>query len=135
MKRVSITQDQILDASFYVNSPSAETVWQDADSPRFFVVRNGEMRIHAKKEVGDEHTEVIRYTDQLKDFGIYLDSQLEEWTDKGEEVFNWVNNSWFEIWDSKDTDYFSDPLFDLNEAIQYAKNLQEAYGNDKMVEW
>jgi hypothetical protein len=133
MRRISL--EKPLDASFYVNSPSAETVWEDADSPRFFVVRNGEMRIHAKKEVGDEHTEVIRYTDQLKDFGIYLDSQLEEWTDKGEEVFNWVNNSWFEIWDSKDTDYFSDPLFDLNEAIQYAKNLQEAYGNDKMVEW
>lgn len=134
MKRVSITQDQILDASFYVNSPSAETVWEDKDSPRFFVVRNGEMRIHAKKEVGDEHTEVIRYTDQLRDFGIYLDSQLSEWTDKGEEVFCWVNNSWFEVWDSKDTDYFSEALFDLNEAIEYAKDLQLGYGNDKVVE-
>jgi hypothetical protein len=134
MKRVSTTQDQILDASFYVNSPSAETVWEDADNPRFFVVRNGEMRIHAKKEVGDEHTEVIRYTDQLRDFGIYLDSQLAEWTDKGEEVFCWVNNSWFEVWDTKDTNYFSEPLFDLNEAIEYAKDLQGGYGNDRVVE-
>lgn len=133
MKRISITQDQILDASFYVNSPSAETVWEDKDNPRFFVVRNGEMRIHAKKEIGDDHTEVIRYTDQLRDFGIYLDSLLQEWTEKGEEQFTWVNNAWFEVWDSVDTDYFSEPLFDLNVAIDFAKQLQNEYGNNKEV--
>jgi hypothetical protein len=65
------------DPSFYVNSPSAETVWQE-ESNRFFVVRNGEMRIHAKKNAEDDHTEVIRYTDALVDFGITDDTALAE---------------------------------------------------------
>ena len=120
------------DAAFFVNSPSAETVWQE-ESNRFFVVRNGEMRIHAKKEIGDEHTEVIRYSDQLRNFGIDSDELLDEWNKKDEAQFAWVNNAWFEVWDTKDTDYFSDPLFDLNEAIEYAKELLEAYGNNKEV--
>jgi hypothetical protein len=120
------------DPSFYVNSPSAETVWQE-ESNRFFVVRNGEMRIHAKKNAEDDHTEVIRYTDALVDFGITDDTALAEWESKGEELFTWVNNSWYEVWDTKDTEYFSDPLFDLEEAVGYAKELLEAYGNNKEV--
>jgi hypothetical protein len=120
------------DPAFYVNSPSAETVWEE-ESNRFFVVRNGEMRIHAKKNADDEHTEVIRYTDALVDFGITDDTALAEWDKKGEEVFCWVNNSWYEVWDTKDTEYFSDPLFDLEEAVGYAKELLEAYGNNKEV--
>jgi hypothetical protein len=121
------------DPSFYVNSPSAETVWQEEESNRFFVVRNGEMRIHAKKNADDDHTEIIRYTDDLVDFGITDDTALAEWENKGEEFFTWVNNSWYEVWDTKDTEYFSDPLFDLEEAIEYAKLLLEAYGNNKEV--
>jgi hypothetical protein len=45
-----------------------------------------------------------------------------------------VNNPWFEVWDSVDVDYFSEPLFDLNDAIDYAKGLQEQYGNDRITE-
>ena len=120
------------DSAFYVNSPSAETVWEEKGN-RFFVVRNGEMRIHAKKNPDDEHTEVIRYTDALVNFGITDDTALAEWENKGEELFTWVNNSWYEVWDTKDTEYFSDPLFDLEEAVGYAKELLEAYGNNKEV--
>jgi hypothetical protein len=120
------------DPAFYVNSPSAETVWEE-ESNRFFVVRNGEMRIHAKRDAEDDHTEVIRYTDALVDFGITDDTALAEWENKGEELFTWVNNSWYEVWDTKDTEYFSDPLFDLEQAIEYAKELLEAYGNNKEV--
>ena len=120
------------DPAFYVNSPSAETVWEE-ESNRFFVVRNGEMRIHAKRNADDDHTEVIRYTDALVEFGITDDTALAEWENKGEELFTWVNNSWYEVWDTKDTGYFSDPLFDLEQAIEYAKELLEAYGNNKEV--
>ena len=130
MKRVSITQDQILDASFYVNSPSAETVWEE-EGNRFFVVRNGEMRIHYSPDL--ESQIVIRYTDQLEEIGVKTDADLEKFTALGDEMFTWVNNSWFEVWDTKDTNYFSEPLFDLNEAIEYAKELLEAYGNNKEV--
>jgi hypothetical protein len=112
------------DSAFYVNSPSAETVWEEKGN-RFFVVRNGEMRIHAKKNADDEHTEVIRYTDALESFGIEDDLELALWTNKGEEVFTWVNNSWFEIWDSEDTDFFSEPLHELNDAIEQAKILNK----------
>lgn len=122
------------DAAFYVNSPSAETVWEDADNPRFFVVRNGEMRIHAKKEIGDEHTEVIRYSDQLRDFGIDSDELLEEWGKKDEAQFAWVNNAWFEVWDSNDSDYYSEPYHSLDDAIGQAQVLQAEYGNERIVE-
>jgi hypothetical protein len=87
-----------------------------------------------KKEIGDDHTEIIRYTDQLRDFGIYTDKLLAKWGDKDEEQFTWVNNPWFEVWDSVDVDYFSEPLFDLNDAIDYAKGLQEQYGDDGTFE-
>jgi hypothetical protein len=112
------------DSAFYVNSPSAETVWEEKGN-RFFVVRNGEMRIHAKKNADDEHTEVIRYTDALLNFGIQDEFDLLDWQNKGEEVFCWVNNSWFEIWDSEDTDFFSDPIHSLNEAIELAEKLNK----------
>jgi hypothetical protein len=77
------------------------------------------MRIHAVAEDGEEV--VIRYTDRLEEFGIKNDQQLAEWSDKGEEVFSWVNNSWFEVYTEKDADYYSDPLHDLDEAIAFAK--------------
>ena len=122
------------DSSFYTNDVGWEVAWQDADNPRFFVVRNGEMRIHAKKNADDEHTEVIRYTDQLESFGIKDDLELALWTNKGEEVFTWVNNSWFEVLDTNEPDYYSEPYHSLDDAIGQAQVLQKEYGNDKVVE-
>lgn len=120
------------DPAFYTMSPAAETVWQDSENKRFFVVRNGEMRIHARYNIDDAHI-VIRYTDQLESFGVKTDQQLEEWTDKGDEFFHWANNSWFEVWDSNDTDYFSDPIFELDSAIEYAKTLHAQFGEMNIV--
>lgn len=109
------------DSAFYTNEAGSEVVWEE-EGCEYYVVRAGEMRIHAVSESGDEV--VIRYTDQLEDFGIKNDQQLSEWSDKGEEVFSWVNNSWFEIYTEKDPDFFSEPLHDLEEAIAQAKELQ-----------
>lgn len=113
-----------LDPAFYVWENSSEEVWGVEGNP-FFVVRNGEMRIITNNE--NENRVVIRYTDQLEDFGIKNDKELAEWSDKGEEVFSWVHNAWFEIFSVKDLDWNSEPFYDLQEASDYAKELFEKY--------
>ena len=113
-----------LDPAFYVWENSFEEVWGVEGNP-FFVVRNGEMRIITNNET--ENRVVIRYTDQLEDFGIKNDKELAEWSDKGEEVFSWVHNAWFEIFSVKDLDWNSEPFHDLQEAADYAKELFEKY--------
>jgi hypothetical protein len=118
------------DSAFYVNSAGHEVVWQE-EGNRFFVVRNGEMRIHAK---GNFDTTVIRYTDQLESFGIKTDEELAKWTDKGDEFFHWANNSWFEVWDSNEPNYYSEPYHELKDAIGQAEVLLAEYGNDNPVE-
>lgn len=112
-----------LDSAFYTNEPGVEVVWEQ-EGCDYYVVRNGEMRIHATKD-GHENIEVIRYTDQLERFGITTDKQLAEWTEKDEEIFSWQNNSWFEVWNDKDPEFFSEPLHDLQEAIKFAKEVRE----------
>ncbi len=118
------------DSAFYTNEAGTEVVWDNDPNNRFYVVRAGEMRIHATK---DGHTEVIRYTDQLRDFGITDDDALAVWSAKDEEVFSWVNNSWFEVYDANDSYYFSDPLHSLDEAVEFALTLSKTFGKDGEV--
>jgi hypothetical protein len=105
------------DSAFYTYG-DAEIVWEEDNNP-FYVRCVGEMRIHATDNDGD--TVIIRYTDRLEEFGIKTDKELAEWSDKGEEVFSWVNNSWFEIYSTKDSYFVSEPLHALDEAIGQAK--------------
>jgi len=114
------------DSAFYTNEAGVETVWDYLPSPRFYVVRNGEMRIHAIK---NGHEVVIRYTDELQDLGIEDDAALAAWSAK-EEMFEWVNNSWFEVYDSKDAEWYSDPIHAFDEAVEFALSLSEVYGKD-----
>lgn len=111
------------DPAFYTNDNSPQVVWDKDPNKRFYVVRNGEMRIHAKKSAKETHTDIIRYTEQLESFGIKDDQTLAEWTDKGDDVFAWINNSWFEVYDSNDPEFFSEPYHSLKEAIEYAEKL------------
>jgi hypothetical protein len=117
------------DSAFYTNQAGVETVWDYLPSPRFYVVRNGEMRIHAIK---NGHEVVIRYTDDLEDLGITNDEELGKWSAK-EEMFEWVNNSWFEVYDSLDPEYYSEPIHSLDEAINFAKELFTKYGKELPV--
>jgi hypothetical protein len=114
------------DSAFYTDEAGTQVVWEKEGMP-FYVVRAGEMRIHAVSESGDEG--VIRYTDQLRDFGIDTDKELAEWSAKPEEIFSWVNNSWFEIYTEKDSWFFSEPLHDIDEAIAEAKRLSAKFPN------
>jgi hypothetical protein len=120
------------DPAFYVNESGHEVVWEKDDN-RFYVIRNGEMRIHARNETEFEPT-VIRYTDQLESFGITKDEELSSWTDKGDEFFHWANNAWFEVVDTKDPDYYSEPYHELKDAIGQAEVLLAEFGNDNPVE-
>ena len=126
------TQTKVLqDSAFYTNESGTEVVWDNDPNKRFYVVRNGEMRINATKD--GEHIEVIRYTDRLERFGIKDDAALAEWSAKGEEVFSWVNNSWFEVYDTDDREWYSDPIHAFDEAVEFALAISEKFGKDKVV--
>lgn len=117
--------EQKLAPEFYVWENDYEEVWATESNP-FFVIRNGEMRIIVRRSADDEISELIRYSDLLERFGITTDKELEEWSKK-EDVFSVVNNPWFEIWSVKDTEFYSEPYFDLKEAIAQAEVMLAEY--------
>ena len=120
------------DSAFYTDGAGTQVVWDNkTGNGRFYVVRNGEMRIHARTTLDEEPT-VIRYSDQLERFGVKTDADLQAWTDKGDEYFTWVNNAWFEVWDADNTDYYSDVIDTLDDAIEYAKQL---IANPALASW
>ena len=118
------------DSAFYTYSQDSEIVWSNDPNQRFYVVRAGEMRIHATK---DGYDTVIRSTGQLEDFGITDDDALAVWSAKGEEVFSWVHNSWFEVYDANDAEWYSDPIHAFDEAVEFALSLSEKYGKDTEI--
>jgi hypothetical protein len=119
------------DAAFYTDGAGTQVVWDNnTGNGRFYVVRNGEMRIHARTTLDEEPT-VIRYSDQLERFGVKTDADLQAWTDKGDEYFTWVNNAWFEVWDAENPDYYSEPIHELDLAIE---NAQELIANPALAE-
>lgn len=108
------------DSSFYTDEQGTQLVWSREGNP-FAVYREGEMRIHAMK---NGHEQVIRYTDRLEEFGITNDKELGEWSAK-EELFDWVNNSWFVVLHETDREWFSEPFHTLDDAIAYAEKANE----------
>lgn len=124
MNETIIKKDQ-LSPEFHVWETGQEEVWGTRTNP-FFVIRNGEMRIHARREL-DGDVEIIRYTDQLIRFGIDTDEKLKEWLDKGDEYFYVSMNPWYEVLSVNDAEYFSEPIFDAHEAINFSKELQDRY--------
>ena len=83
------------DASFYVHTSGWETVWEDPESPRFIVVRNGDMKIHARlKGEAEDSPTIIRYTTDLISYGIKTDEDIDARLTSNESWF-WDNNPWF----------------------------------------
>jgi hypothetical protein len=105
------------DSAFYTYSQDSEIVWQDSEND-FYVIRNGEMRINAIDERGQHW--IIRYTDQLENFGITNDEQLAKWL-KNELMFDWISNPWFEVCRKSDSYWESDVYDNLTGAINSAK--------------
>lgn len=109
------------ESAFYQSDSSPECVWDGND--RFYVERVGEMLIIYTDPEGNDH--YIRTTQDLADIGITTDEALAEYTAKGEEVFFWRNNSWFEIWDEKKGEYLDEVWHELDEAVERAIHLYQ----------
>lgn len=109
------------DPAFYVWVGETESVWGIESNP-FFVIRNGEMRFRFKDSYGREV--IVRYTNQLEDIEIETDSQLQEAEQLGK--IETIDNAWFEVW-AVGSDYVSEPIFDVFEALELAKKLGKQF--------
>jgi hypothetical protein len=108
-----------LDPAFYTYGDTS-AVWEEDGNP-YIVLCAGEMKIYAIKD-GEEYT--LRTTADLASFGITTDAQLAEWMCKGDEVFFWENNSWFEV-RNEDTEEYSEVFHSLDEAVAYAREMAQ----------
>lgn len=106
------------EAEFYVDCEGTQSLWE---GERYYVIRNGEMRIH----FGDE---VIRYTDQLVAAGVGSDkvlsvlniaSGLAETFD----LFQIIDSPWFEVVDSTDPTDMGEVYHSLDEAVERGQYL------------
>lgn len=115
------------ESAFYQEDGSPQCVWDGND--RYYVERVGEMLIIYTDPDGEVH--YLRTTSDLESVGIDTDKALAEYTDKGEEVFCWRNNSWFEIWDEQKGEYLDGEIWhELDEAVERAIHLFEMNGKD-----
>ena len=107
---------------FYRWSEGTNSVY---NTTNFEVICVGEMRILMDTDDGVEHT--IRYTDDLERLGIKTDKDLQAQFDRGEERFYQDFNPWFEVWSKVNADVFSDPIYELDEAVALAIEWQKEY--------
>ena len=109
-------------AEFYVNSEGTESLWE---GKRYYVVRNGEMRILMGEDV-------IRYTDQLERAGIGSDKVLSALNISSglaetHDLFQVIDSPWFEVVDSTDPTDEGEVYHSLEEAIERAQILEAQY--------
>lgn len=97
-------------------------VYDDSDAlfriGDFCVARVGEMRIVVSDPDDPNCNQVLNHTDDLIRYGITTDAELNTACAE-EEHFYLDHNPWFEV--IRDgTDEFSDPIYDLDEAVSVA---------------
>lgn len=109
------------DPAWYREGSSLETAWSK-EGHDLYVVATGEMRIVITYASGEQ--DILYYTSDLEKEGITNDRELGE-RGQDEESFYWSANPWFEVWSKKTSDYFSDPIFELDEAIQFALDFEK----------
>jgi hypothetical protein len=102
------------DAVFYTGG-DVEVVWKSDDCD-FYVVACGDTRILLVDEEGKEHD--IRQPADLEGAGIKSDTDFKRLADK--DLITWYNNPWFEVYSDTDLDYYSEPMYELDEAIGFA---------------
>lgn len=106
-------------AEFWVDSEGTQSLWK---GERYYVIRNGEMRIH----MGDE---VIRYTDDLLAAGIGSDKVLSALNiscalAETLDLFQIIDSPWFEVVDSSDPTDMGEVYHELDEAVERAQYLE-----------
>jgi hypothetical protein len=96
------------DSAFYTWGDTNKVAIVSYGEREFSIYCVGEMRIHYKDQV-------IRYCDDLVNAGITNDSDLSKIDDEGGE---WVNNSWFEIYDELAQEYTMEVYHEVKDAIE-----------------
>lgn len=121
------------DPCWYVFQSTSDPVCAVANNVKtIYVCAEGEMRIRVLNEDGEE-IGVIRYADDLSEWGITNDAQLEEFvfaqdekpfvTPQGQTVrFGLDSNCWFDLYDREGNELDS-VSFDLAEVIGTATDL------------
>ncbi len=96
------------DCAFYVWGDTSSVATLSYKDQELTLVCVGEMRIHYREEV-------IRYTDRLIQAGIKNDKDLAKIEAEGGE---WINNSWFEVYDENAHIYTDDIFHEVKDAIE-----------------
>lgn len=109
------------ESAFYQFDNDPQNVWDGND--RFYVERVGEMRIVYTSPDGKQS--ILRTTEDLEAISIHTDTDLEAYTSSGDEVFNWIHNSWFEIYDAHKSEYLDEVYHLLDEAVERAQHLYQ----------
>jgi len=95
--------------TWYASNNVAYLAYEDRE---YSITCVGEMRIHYKGQV-------IRYCDDLINAGIKNDKDLAKIDKAGGE---WINNSWFEVYDEVNNDYTGEVYHTVQDAIESVAN-------------
>lgn len=116
------TDTERQDSCFYADGSGSMVAWSITGCD-YYVVASGVMDIRYTDPDGTEHR--IYDTGTLDKLGFDTDSKVAEMSDKGEEIWSWVNNNWFEVYSDTDLDYFSEPIDTIDNAIYHALELAQ----------
>jgi hypothetical protein len=100
------------DSAFYTWWDTNEVATLTYKDREYTIYCVGEMRIHYKDQV-------IRYCDDLIGAGITDDSKLSKIEEEGGE---WINNSWFEVYDELSQEYTMEIYHEVKDAIEGVAN-------------
>ncbi len=107
-----IEREDRQDSAFYTWSDTNLVARLSYKGREFGIYCVGEMRIHYKDQV-------IRYCNDLVEVGFTNDKELAQLEDKGGE---WINNSWFEVYDYNSNEYTMEIYHEVKEAIESVAN-------------
>ena len=114
------TDSERQDSCFYSDGSGSLVAWSLPDCD-YYVVASGEMKIYYTDPDGNEHT--LYTTADLDELGFDTDSKISAVASGGEEVWSWQNNNWFEVYSDTDLDFYSEPIGELDKAIEHALEL------------
>ncbi len=100
-----IEREDRQDSAFYTWSDTNLVARLSYKGREFGIYCVGEMRIHYKDQV-------IRYCNDLVEAGFTNDKELAQLEDKGGE---WINNSWFEVYDYNSDEYTMEIYHEVKE--------------------
>jgi hypothetical protein len=100
------------DSAFYTWWETNDVAKLTFEDREFTIVCVGEMRIRYNDQI-------IRYCDDLINAGIKNDKDLEKIESSGGE---WINNSWFEVYDTNNGEYTQEVYHTVQEAIEGVAN-------------